>query len=184
MFLGDLVDRGPDSPGVLRLVMGMVAADHALAVPGNHEQKLVRALDGRDVQRTHGLGTTMAQLAEEPEGFVTAAREFCRGLVSHLTLDGGALVVAHAGLKEAYQGRSSGRARASALYGDTTGESDELGLPVRYPWAQDYRCEPPRPSGPRACSTCPTSSAGAPWRPRTAASSWSRRSRAPARWRS
>ncbi len=139
VFLGDLVDRGPDSPGVLRLVMGMVAADHALAVPGNHEHKLVRALDGRDVQRTHGLETTMAQLESEPEEFVTAAREFCRALVSHLTLDGGALVVAHAGLKEAYQGRSSGRVRAFALYGDTTGESDAFGLPVRYPWAQDYR---------------------------------------------
>ena len=46
MFLGDLVDRGPDSPGVLRLVMGMVAAGDALAVPGNHENKLVRALSG------------------------------------------------------------------------------------------------------------------------------------------
>ena len=139
VFLGDLVDRGPDTPGVLRLVMGMVAADHALAVPGNHEHKLVRALDGRDVARTHGLGTTMAQLAQEDEAFVTAVREFCRSLVSHLTLDGGRLVVAHAGLKEAYQGRSSGRVRAFALYGDTTGESDEYGLPVRYPWAQDYR---------------------------------------------
>ena len=139
VFLGDLVDRGPDTPGVLRLVMGMVAADHALAVPGNHEHKLVRALDGRDVARTHGLETTMEQLAGEDDAFVTAVREFCRSLVSHYTLDGGRLVVAHAGLKEAYQGRSSGRVRSFALYGDTTGESDEFGLPVRYPWAQDYR---------------------------------------------
>ena len=29
--------------------------------------------------------------------------------------------------------------RAFALYGDTTGETDDYGLPVRYPWAQDYR---------------------------------------------
>ena len=49
VFLGDLVDRGPDTPGVLRLAMGMTAAGHALAVPGNHEHKLVRALDGRKV---------------------------------------------------------------------------------------------------------------------------------------
>ena len=54
-------------------------------------------------------------------------------------LDGGRLVVAHAGLKEAYHGRASGRVRSFALYGDTTGETDEYGLPVRYPWAQDYR---------------------------------------------
>ena len=139
VFVGDLVDRGPDSPGVLRLVMGMVAAGHALCVPGNHENKLVKALRGRKVQITHGLEETLAQLAEEPEDFRRAVEEFCYGLVSHYVLDGGALVVAHAGLPEKLQGRSSGRVRAFALYGDTTGETDEFGLPVRYPWAKDYR---------------------------------------------
>jgi protein phosphatase len=139
VFLGDLVDRGPDSPGVLRLVMGMVAAGQALAVPGNHENKLVRALSGRDVQVSHGLAETLSQLAAEDEEFRRQVGEFCRGLVSHQTLDGGRLVVAHAGLKEAYHGRASGRVRSFALYGDTTGETDEYGLPVRYPWAADYR---------------------------------------------
>jgi protein phosphatase len=139
VFVGDLVDRGPDSPGVLRLVMGMVAAGHALCVPGNHEHKLVRALRGRDVQVTHGLERTLAQLEAEPEEFRRQVEAFCDGLVSHYVLDGGALVVAHAGLKESLQGRSSGRVRSFALYGDTTGETDEFGLPVRYPWAQEYR---------------------------------------------
>lgn len=139
IFLGDLVDRGPDSPGVLRLAMGMARAGHALAVPGNHEHKLVRALGGRDVKVSHGLETTLAQLAEEPEEFRREVESFCRDLVSHLVLDDGRLVVAHAGLKESYQGRASGRVRSFALYGDTTGETDEFGLPVRYPWADDYR---------------------------------------------
>ena len=139
LFLGDLVDRGPDSPGVLRLVMGMVAAGHALAVPGNHENKLTRALSGRNVQVSHGLAETLSQLAGEDEAFRKDVAGFCHGLVSHLVLDGGRLVVAHAGLKEAYHGRASGRVRSFALYGDTTGETDEFGLPVRYPWAHDYR---------------------------------------------
>ena len=139
VFVGDLVDRGPDSPGVLRLAMGMTAAGHALAVPGNHEHKLVRALDGHNVQVSHGLETTLDQLAAEGESFREAVREWCYGLVSHLVLDDGRLVVAHAGLKEAYHGRASGRVRSFALYGDTTGETDEFGLPVRYPWANDYR---------------------------------------------
>ena len=139
MFLGDLVDRGPDSPGVLRLVMGMVAAGQALAVPGNHENKLIRALSGKNVQVSHGLAETLSQLAGEDDEFRRQVGEFCRGLVSHLVLDGGRLVVAHAGLKEAYHGRASGRVRSFALYGDTTGETDEYGLPVRYPWAADYR---------------------------------------------
>ena len=139
VFVGDLVDRGPDSPGVLRLVMGMVAAGHALCVPGNHENKLVRALRGRTVQVTHGLERTLAQLEAEDEDFRREVEEFCSGLVSHYVLDGGALVVAHAGLTESLQGRSSARVRSFALYGDTTGETDEFGLPVRYPWAQEYR---------------------------------------------
>ncbi|GAA1881928.1 polynucleotide kinase-phosphatase [Lapillicoccus jejuensis] len=139
VFLGDLVDRGPDSPGVLRLAMGMHAAGHALAVPGNHEHKLVRALDGREVTVSHGLETTLTQLEGESEEFRGAVRAWCHDLVSHLVLDDGRLVVAHAGLKQEYQGRASGRVRSFALYGDTTGETDEFGLPVRYPWAQDYR---------------------------------------------
>ncbi len=139
VFVGDLVDRGPDTPGVLRLVMGMVAAGHALCVSGNHEAKLVRALAGRHVQTSHGLAETLAQLADEPEEFRARVREFCDALVAHYVLDGGRLVVAHAGLKEEYQGRASGRVRSFALYGDTTGETDEYGLPVRLPWAQDYR---------------------------------------------
>ncbi len=139
LFVGDLVDRGPDTPGVLRLVMGMVAAGTALSVSGNHEAKLVRALKGAKVQVSHGLEASLAQLAEEPEPFRDEALLFMDGLISHYVLDGGALVVAHAGLKEAYHGRASGRVRAFALYGDTTGETDEYGLPVRYPWARDYR---------------------------------------------
>ncbi|BBH65554.1 polynucleotide kinase-phosphatase [Actinoplanes sp. OR16] len=139
VFVGDLVDRGPDSPGVLRLVMGMVAAGHAICVPGNHEQKLARKLNGRNVQLTHGLPETLEQLAAEPDEFVAEAKAFIEGLVSHYVLDDGKLVVAHAGLKEAYHGRASGRVRSFALYGETTGETDEYGLPVRYPWAKDYR---------------------------------------------
>ena len=139
VFVGDLVDRGPDSPGVLRLVMGMVAAGHALCVAGNHEAKLARALSGRKVTVSHGLETTLAQLAAEPEELRAEVARFLDGLVAHYVLDEGRLVVAHAGLKESYHGRASGRVRAFALYGDTSGETDEFGLPVRYPWAEDYR---------------------------------------------
>ncbi|MFB9839800.1 polynucleotide kinase-phosphatase, partial [Actinoallomurus acaciae] len=139
LLLGDLVDRGPDTPGVLRLAMGMVNAGAALCVPGNHENKLVRALRGRRVTVAHGLAESLEQLAAEPEEFRAEALEFMDGLVSHLVLDGGRLVAAHAGLKEEYHGRASGRVRSFALYGETTGETDEYGLPVRYAWANDYR---------------------------------------------
>ncbi|WP_183068340.1 polynucleotide kinase-phosphatase [Streptomyces sp. gCLA4] len=139
VFVGDLVDRGPDSPGVLRRVMGMVKSGNALCVPGNHENKLGRYLKGSKVRQTHGLAETIEQLSHEPPEFVEEVREFIRGLVSHYVLDGGKLVVCHAGLPEKYHGRTSGRVRSHALYGETTGETDEFGLPVRYPWAEDYR---------------------------------------------
>ncbi|WP_328409875.1 polynucleotide kinase-phosphatase [Streptomyces violaceus] len=139
VFVGDLVDRGPDSPGVLRRVMAMVKSGNALCVPGNHENKYGRHLRGRKVQHTHGLAETIEQMAGESEEFVAEVREFLDGLVSHYVLDGGRLVVCHAGLPEKYHGRTSGRVRSHALYGDTTGETDEFGLPVRYPWAEDYR---------------------------------------------
>ena len=139
VFVGDLVDRGPDTPGVLRLVMGMVAAGTALCVSGNHEAKLVRALKGSKVTVSHGLAESLEQLEGEPEEFTSAVLSFMDGLISHYVLDAGRLIVAHAGLKEAYHGRSSGRVRSFALYGDTTGETDDYGLPARYPWAQEYR---------------------------------------------
>jgi polynucleotide kinase-phosphatase len=139
VFVGDLVDRGPDSPGVLRLVMGMVADGDALCVSGNHENKLVRVLKGAKARVTHGLEVTLEQLKSESDEFRREVLAFCDGLISHYVLDEGRLVVAHAGLKEEYHGRASGRVRSFALYGETTGESDEYGLPVRLPWARDYR---------------------------------------------
>ncbi|MFH0174030.1 polynucleotide kinase-phosphatase [Streptomyces cacaoi] len=139
VFVGDLVDRGPDSPGVLRRVMAMVKSGNALCVPGNHENKYGRHLRGRKVQHTHGLAETIEQMESESQEFHAEVREFIDGLVSHYVLDGGRLVVCHAGLPEKYHGRTSGRVRSHALYGDTTGETDEFGLPVRYPWAEDYR---------------------------------------------
>ncbi len=138
VFLGDLVDRGPDTPGVLRLVMGMVGSGTALCVAGNHEDKLLRKLHGRKVRISHGLAETLDQLGAEPE-LAETVPDFLDSLISHYVLDGGHLVVAHAGLKEEYQGRASARVRSFCLYGDTTGETDEYGLPVRYPWARDYR---------------------------------------------
>ncbi len=139
VFVGDLVDRGPKIPQVLKLVMNAVASGAAFCVPGNHDAKLMRKLRGREVQITHGLAESLAQLADEPEDFRKSVAEFIDDLVSHYVLDDGKLVVAHAGMKESMQGRGSGAVREFALFGETTGETDEFGLPVRYNWAAEYR---------------------------------------------
>ena len=141
VFLGDLVDRGPGVAEVLDIAMSMVAAGSALCVAGNHEVKLGRAIAGRNVRVSHGLAESLEQMQRRAPEFSERVAEFIDSLISHYVLDGGRLVVAHAGLPERYHGRSSGRVRDLALYGDTDGETDEFGLPVRYPWAEDYRGE-------------------------------------------
>lgn len=142
IFLGDLVDRGPRTPEVLSLVMSMVEQGRAFCVCGNHDAKLARALDGKNVKTNHGLQESLDQLAERSEDFVARVRSFTHGLLSHYLLDHGNLCVAHAGLREDLQGRASGKVRSFALYGETHGRGmDENGLPIRGDWASHYRGE-------------------------------------------
>ncbi|MEL6834407.1 MAG: polynucleotide kinase-phosphatase [Bacteroidota bacterium] len=139
VFVGDLVDRGPASNKVLRLAMSMVMNGQALCVPGNHDDKLRRYLQGNKVKIAHGLAETIEQLQTEPEEFREAVKAFLRKLPYHIELDNGRLLVAHAGLQESMHGRVGGAVRSFCLYGQTSGETDDQGLPVRYPWAQDYQ---------------------------------------------
>lgn len=143
VFLGDLTDRGPGNVAVLRAVMAMAREGRALCCPGNHDDKLVRMLRGRDVTVDHGLERTRDDFDALPE----AERErlaanliaFYEGLPTHYVLDGGKLVAAHAGMRESLQGRVSPKVRKFALFGDITGKKDEHGLPVRGDWAATYR---------------------------------------------
>ena len=105
---------------------------------GPFDIKLVRALRGKNVQVRHGLARSLEELEAETPEFRAQVAEFLDDLVSHYVFDDGRLVVAHAGLKEALQGRASGEVRSFALYGDTTGETDASGLPVRRNWAAEY----------------------------------------------
>lgn len=139
VFVGDLVDRGPQTPDVLKLVMNTVEDNTALCVAGNHDVKLMKKLRGRDVKIAHGLAESLQQLERETPAFREQAASFLDGLVSHYVLDEGRLVVAHAGLREEMHGRGSGKVREFAMYGETTGEVDEFGLPVRHNWAAEYR---------------------------------------------
>jgi protein phosphatase len=139
IFLGDLVDRGPRIVDTLKTVMSMSQAGSALSVPGNHDIKLKRKLEGRDVTVSHGLDRSLQELEQETSEFRAEVQKFLDGLVSHYVFDDGRLVVAHAGMKAEMQGRGSAKVRDFALFGETTGETDEFGLPVRYNWAAEYR---------------------------------------------
>jgi len=139
VFLGDLVDRGPKTPEVLRLAMDAVKSGDAFCVAGNHDQKLIKALQGRKVTMSHGLAESMRQLEDESEEFRAAVVDFLGARPGHYVFDGGQLVAAHAGLREEMQGRCSGRVLNFCLYGETSGAVDEFGLPVRHNWADSYR---------------------------------------------
>ncbi|WP_460879291.1 metallophosphoesterase [Pontibacter rugosus] len=138
VFVGDLVDRGPNSPEVLRLVMDMVEQEMAFCVSGNHDDKLLRMLKGCNVKVRHGLELTKAQLERYNSAFISRVMRFLDGLPHHIILDEGRLVVAHAGLEENLHGKNSKGVRALCLYGPTSGETDEKGLPIRLDWAADY----------------------------------------------
>jgi len=141
IFVGDLVDRGPNSPDVLRIVMAMVHAGQALAVEGNHDVKFLRWLSGRQSTLTHGLDRTVAQFQTEAAPFHGEVKNFLSHLPHHLWLANGKLAIAHAGVREDMLGRESGEVRHFCVYGDTSGKSGKDGLPVRYHWAAHYRGE-------------------------------------------
>jgi len=139
IFLGDLVDRGPRVLDTVRIARNMVKSGVAFCIAGNHDVKLVRWLRGKQVQVKHGLEQSIAEIESLGPDDRGKLASFLDGLVSHYVLDGGRLVVAHAGLREEMHGRGSGAVREFCLYGETTGETDEFGLPVRYNWAAEYR---------------------------------------------
>jgi protein phosphatase len=138
VFVGDLVDRGRKSMEVLKLVMTMVKSGKAYCTLGNHDGKLQRKLKGSNVQITHGLEETLEQMSRETEAFIEDVKEFLKGLISHYVFDEGRLIVAHAGLKEKLHGRGSRKIRDLAMFGETTGKTDEFGLPIRLNWAKVY----------------------------------------------
>lgn len=70
VFLGDLVDRGPDSPAVLRTVRDLVAAGRAQCVLGNHELNLLRG------DHKHGNSWWAAPEAEREHPAIAATPEF------------------------------------------------------------------------------------------------------------
>jgi protein phosphatase len=151
VFLGDLVDRGPGILNTLRVVHNMVEAGTAFCVIGNHDDKLLRKLKGRNVQISHGLENTLAEIEALPSSvrnhFERDVQHFLEALPNHYILDQSRLVIAHAGIKEELHGTATERTRSFALYGETTGQKDEYGLPVRGNWPVVYGHTPvPEPA--------------------------------------
>ncbi|OMP67085.1 bis(5'-nucleosyl)-tetraphosphatase PrpE [Domibacillus epiphyticus] len=144
-FVGDLTDRGPDSVGVLDVVCRLFEEQSALYAPGNHCNKLYRYFSGNNVQKTHGLETTAAELDSLPKEQYRSIRSRYLSMYEQSPLyhmvDGRALIIAHAGIRADYIGRNNSRVKTFVLYGDITGEKHEDGSPVRRDWAKKYSGE-------------------------------------------
>lgn len=138
VIAGDIVDRGPAILDTVDLVMAMIAAGEASAVIGNHDDKLLRWLRGRPVKVSQGLEASVREVERRPKAYRARLEEFLASLPSHLVLDEGGLVVAHAGLPERLHGSESGKARDFAMYGAARAGRDEWGFPIRLDWAADY----------------------------------------------
>jgi protein phosphatase len=140
IFLGDLVNRGPDTPSVLRLVMSLVEAGTAIAIAGNHDVTLANALRGNPADKPENLVESLAQLQDEPDSFKRQAVGFIESLPRRLRLDDGRLIVAHAGLPLGYHdAEDSAEADKFAVFGRRV--PDGNGQMVRYRWANDYEGE-------------------------------------------
>lgn len=144
VFVGDLTDRGPNSIGVIKLVYQMVVKENvARYVPGNHCNKLYRYFQGRNVQLKHGIETTVQEFQKlSPKEQKQIRYQFTtlyEQAPLYLELPEVNAVIAHAGIKEEYIGRTDKKVKSFVFYGDTTGEIDEKGMPVRLDWAKHYK---------------------------------------------
>ena len=117
IFLGDLIDRGPDSAGVLDFVWNLQAkSDRVITLLGNHEEAMLGVIDGdttmlrpwlgfggRDTLRSFGLEPPSR--AEDPRAFARRLQSAVpRGLVRWLrslplTAQSGDYFFCHAGVR-------------------------------------------------------------------------------------
>jgi protein phosphatase len=141
-FVGDLTDRGPESLKTVDIIFQLVKEKKAYYTPGNHCNKLYRYFLGNKVQIAHGLETTDAEYKALDKKKQRQVREKFIELYEsaplYLTLDHKKLIVAHAGIKKEYIGRSDSKVKTMVLYGDITGEKHPDGSPVRRDWAKEY----------------------------------------------
>lgn len=139
--LGDLTDGGPDSPGVLRLMLGLLDRGAGLFLLGNHDHKLRRALAGHALTGGHdGWAGTLAQIDAGLDGSALRARTAAAIVAAPAWLRLGPLLFVHGAFDpamllepsppEAALHRPKGPL-ARALYGEVTGQRDPSGYPER-----------------------------------------------------
>lgn len=142
VFVGDIVDRGDRIIDSLKLVWRLCTQGHALSVVGNHDDRFLRWLRGRNVRIQHGLDATVAEFEAMPRGEQAVWRDRFIELLSTLPwairIDSGKALVAHAAWHAELDERAPERIRSYTMYGPTTGETTPDGFPERIDWAAEY----------------------------------------------
>ena len=144
MLLGDLVDRGPDSAGVLRLEMDWIDTGRAMLVRSNHDDKLYRLLKGSKIRMTQELSETVAQIERARDAAALRSRFIRIYAETPHVRRVGRYVFAHAAVSPFHFAppenafsitRLRRKIESMALYGQVTGARDAEGRPVRlYDW--------------------------------------------------
>lgn len=134
-FVGDLVDRGPDSDKVLALVRWLYRNGHAFAVAGNHDDRLRRFLGGESMKAGYGLRKTAERVKSHSPTFQRKTGKFLGDLP--VVAANEHLVVVHAAFRETLQGDAL---RQLALFGETSPDLlDAKGRRLRLTvWEDEY----------------------------------------------
>jgi hypothetical protein len=141
VLLGDLIDRGPDSAGALRLGLALVESGRARLVRSNHDDKLFRHFLGRPVSIGPNLRATLAGLEAAPDAADLRAQFMRIYRETPLVIRIGAYVFAHGAVHPhrfrdgAFIEDAEFGADHMALYGEVDGSTHADGRPVRrYGW--------------------------------------------------
>ncbi len=138
-FVGDLLDRGDTPVETIDYIFNLVNSGLAFVSMGNHDNKLMRYLNGSKVKLTHGLEETVYALKgpKSSDKLRNKVIKTLENLPYHIIFDNGKLIVCHAGIKDEMIGKSNGYVNNFSIYGEVTGEKDEHGYPVRKDWASN-----------------------------------------------
>lgn len=103
VFCGDLLDKGPDSPRVVRIVRGLVDDGHRVTlVEGNHEARHARFRRHEHRRRTVGVDNPITRGADELRAITDALSDddvaFLAAAVLYLRLPEHDALVVHAGV--------------------------------------------------------------------------------------
>lgn len=138
VFLGDLIDRGPEPYKCLMLVKNMVEAGTAYLVRSNHDFKIQRYLCGNNVRIRPEFQATLDSFPADADK--VGIKQFLFKSAPYLIWEheNKKHVFVHAAFKPEYLGKTDREIEDYCIYGPSNGEDPVTGKPDRIDWAITY----------------------------------------------